>query len=851
MANEFLGSHNLDENLKESAISGLKDTPEVKDIMGWLQGKYNTGNDFRDMALDDIVSERADLPNWEDDFFNRNKDMNKVEEFFYSVVDGNAESILSIPRHVADFADEFTIKHSKNPEEVAQARARLASSIDYKAARDYESSLRAYRLGVDKDAFSNEFGQMLGQMTTLIAGGSLAGGGKVGKVVAAAGEGVMEGGSYLDTTQHAQREMKGGIEEYKGEGLTGAATYGTLAGIIGLFGVEAKFMDKFGNFTGKDFAQGVAGEILEEGIQSGTERGTRRVENYIRGTEIDQMTPWEELQQVAKSMVLGGLGGATIGGIAVANNRLRMREILKDNGMDEKEIDKVIDFWLEETAHEYKLNASAMRNLIDPESQLSKDVKQVLLDSGMTDEQATQSASDVAHTVFEQQLQDNKPLKDNPIFQPETFEQTVLETAQNIETKKTVANAQIMDAEERLKKAEQSVAEMENAKTEPTDAKPDMKQAQFDVIQNTNPMQDDYHTGIRSVEDIKTLAETLEDSDWADADTFDPDLSRADIDNAIQTGKITVYSSYPIENGVFVSPSRMEAESYSGDGQVYSQEVNIEDVAWIDPTQGQLAIVEKQAAQTKEDVQSEIEQIKAEINALKQQYDSRAEPLPVNTEILPQDSQSKIDSLLKKTESDIIDATDIDGTDPVAMVGAELGTMTQPRVAQSQYARRLSRETGVEVQDIEHRVRDTKQAAKSADELVKSDEQRAWDMLENSQIGTDGLNTAEIAEALKRKIRSIPDLTERAAAANRLAQAYANTATRIGQLMNALSQEAQAKAFDAYRAIAEINKAGKKAQKSKIEAKTKTVKEKTKISENALPSNAEIERLTRELLGCK
>lgn len=804
MANEFLGSHNLDENLKESAISGLKDTPEVKDIMGWLQGKYNTGNDFRDMALDDIVSERADLPNWEDDFFNRNKDMNKVEEFFYSVVDGNAESILSIPRHVADFADEFTIKHSKNPEEVAQARARLASSIDYKAARDYESSLRAYRLGVDKDAFSNEFGQMLGQMTTLIAGGSLAGGGKVGKVVAAAGEGVMEGGSYLDTTQRAQREMKGGIEEYKGEGLTGAATYGTLAGIIGLFGVEAKFMDKFGNFTGKDFAQGVAGEIIEEGIQSGAERGTRRVENYIRGTEIDQMTPWEELQQVAKSMVLGGLGGATIGGIAVANNRLRMREILKDNGMDEKEIDKVIDSWLEETAHEYKLNASAMRNLIDPESQLSKDVKQVLLDSGMTDEQATQSASDVAHTVFEQQLQDNKPLKDNPIFQPETFEQTVLETAQNIETKKTVANAQIMDAEERLKKAEQLYMDFDKVETEPTESEPTTQETNVEQPSEAQP-----------VPKFKIVV-------------ADPDSILAETNSRF----------------------------YNGSAYFATQEDAVEAADRIAEKTGEIVAIESVDETESREAQKhfygqEIEQIKAEINALKQQYDSRAEPLPVNTEILPQDSQSKIDSLLKKTESDIIDATDIDGTDPVAMVGAELGTMTQPRTAQSQYARRLSRETGVEVQDIEHRVRDTKQAAKSADELVKSDEQRAWDMLENSQIGTDGLNTAEIAEALKRKIRSIPDLTERAAAANRLAQAYANTATRIGQLMNALSQEAQAKAFDAYRAIAEINKAGKKAQKSKIEAKTKTVKEKTKISENALPSNAEIERLTRELLGCK
>ena len=33
----------------------------------------------------------------------------------------------------------------------------------------------------------------------------------------------------------------------------------------------------------------------------------------------------------------------------------------------------------------------------------------------------------------------------------------------------------------------------------------------------------------------------------------------------------------------------MEAESYSGDGKIYEMTVDINDVAWIDPTQGQYA----------------------------------------------------------------------------------------------------------------------------------------------------------------------------------------------------------------------------------------------------------------------
>ncbi len=117
------------------------------------------------------------------------------------------------------------------------------------------------------------------------------------------------------------------------------------------------------------------------------------------------------------------------------------------------------------------------------------------------------------------------------------------------------------------------------------------KKKQLDIIKNNNPVNDDYHTWIRNVEDIKTLEETINDSDWSDYDEFNPDLTRQDIENAIDSGKITVYSSYPIKQGIFVSPSKMEAESYSSNGKVYSKEVNINDVAWIDPTQGQYAKV--------------------------------------------------------------------------------------------------------------------------------------------------------------------------------------------------------------------------------------------------------------------
>ncbi len=120
------------------------------------------------------------------------------------------------------------------------------------------------------------------------------------------------------------------------------------------------------------------------------------------------------------------------------------------------------------------------------------------------------------------------------------------------------------------------------------------KEQQFEIIRQSNPASDEYHTWIRSVDDIKTFQETLTDPEWEGYDSFDPDYTLGMAQEAVKSGVITVYSSYPIGNGVFVSPSRMEAESYSGNGNVYEQTVRLEDVAWIDPTQGQYAPVNKQ-----------------------------------------------------------------------------------------------------------------------------------------------------------------------------------------------------------------------------------------------------------------
>lgn len=119
-----------------------------------------------------------------------------------------------------------------------------------------------------------------------------------------------------------------------------------------------------------------------------------------------------------------------------------------------------------------------------------------------------------------------------------------------------------------------------------------VKQKQLKIINESNPAPNTYNTWIRDTKDIKTFEQALNDEEYADYDEFNPDFTRAMAEEALESGEITVYSSYPINNGAFVTPSRMEAESYSGSGQVYEKTVALNDVAWIDITQGQYAKVD-------------------------------------------------------------------------------------------------------------------------------------------------------------------------------------------------------------------------------------------------------------------
>lgn len=112
------------------------------------------------------------------------------------------------------------------------------------------------------------------------------------------------------------------------------------------------------------------------------------------------------------------------------------------------------------------------------------------------------------------------------------------------------------------------------------------------IVTEANPMLDDYHRGVRKREDVMTFDEVLAEAEaaWDEyGDLTYPDMDIDMLRQAKRNGVITIYSSNPIEAGVFVTPSRMIAEDYAGGGHVYEKQVSVDDVAWTGEDEGQFA----------------------------------------------------------------------------------------------------------------------------------------------------------------------------------------------------------------------------------------------------------------------
>jgi hypothetical protein len=124
--------------------------------------------------------------------------------------------------------------------------------------------------------------------------------------------------------------------------------------------------------------------------------------------------------------------------------------------------------------------------------------------------------------------------------------------------------------------------------------KPLTKAQKAERIIKSNPMVDDYHTGIRNAEDILDFNEARQFTldDIGDVSSY-PDVTQEILDNASKTRKIKLYSSRPFSVGSFVSPSKMQAQDYAGKGKIYEGVFDIDDIAWLNADEGQIARLPK------------------------------------------------------------------------------------------------------------------------------------------------------------------------------------------------------------------------------------------------------------------
>lgn len=198
----------------------------------------------------------------------------------------------------------------------------------------------------------------------------------------------------------------------------------------------------------------------------------------------------------------------------------------------------------------------------------------------------------ISKKIFNKEpLTDTEVKTTTEILDKSTDENIVEAAKATIVSKDQAAAGKIEVPKEEVKPIENKPVETTGGeKVEGNDIKipdEDIKQKQFDIITETNPPKDDIHTAIRSKEEILTPEEAFKD------DSGTPDWGKKEKDEALALGVVKIYSSKPIENGAFVTPSEMEAKNYAGNGKVYSKEVSVKDVAWIDGLQGQYAKIEK------------------------------------------------------------------------------------------------------------------------------------------------------------------------------------------------------------------------------------------------------------------
>lgn len=422
-------------------------------------------------------------------------------------------------------------------------------------------------------------------------------------------EDIVSEGNYLDQTIQTLPNQIGGLAAGIKRGGLSSAAGAILGGAVGAVTTKTPQGAAAGATTGAKWLGGA-------GYVTGQSDYTYKLESGLQyQTLIDMGVPEDIAKKEAQDTgVVNALieSGESILDLFTLGSVSKLKDVFTGN-LIKKYGEETVSKWvgksvvknaLSEGAEEATQEAVSIHNEKQATKQAgierddSQDKKRIVesaivgaLAGGISDGSVT-AATGITKTgintikqkaALEQEIQEleNKPFSQITVKENERLQaireeletiNTNLENEQNNETTE-VQEDKAIDTQEKV----------ENEKSTSN-----LKEQQLEIVLKENPMIDDYHTGIRSIDDIKTFDEVINDDEsfvWGD-------FTQEDAKQALEKGTVTVYSSKPITNGSFVSTSQNQAKDYAGNGKIYSQEVSLEDVAWINGDEGQYAKVE-------------------------------------------------------------------------------------------------------------------------------------------------------------------------------------------------------------------------------------------------------------------
>lgn len=257
---------------------------------------------------------------------------------------------------------------------VQWARNTIANATKAVKDREIATMLNKEQRGIDQNAWSNKFAEILGDMTPILAVGAGAGSiasalGASGATAGAVATGATQAATFVDMSgQYAYdtaREYldKTGDSEFRNftakdaKGLS-ALGYGAIGTMIefGFGGVEPLIGQAF---TKAGVEQGImravgkvaAGEAWEEFLQEWEEFLFRKID----GT--NNRTYGQALKDSLQAALWGGLTGGALGGVVYRTNRRNIANILTQTGLDYKDALKVADTALSDLQNNIQQNA--------------------------------------------------------------------------------------------------------------------------------------------------------------------------------------------------------------------------------------------------------------------------------------------------------------------------------------------------------------------------------------------------------------------------------------------------------------------------------------------------------------